>query len=271
MSASEQLTFDSYLHHHLTFWTVGADKGFWRFNLDSLLVSITLGVILSIFLYIQARKASTGVPTKFQVVVEMFVEWVTQSARGFITHSTCMFYAPLVGFTFLWILAMNIIDFIPVDYIPEVAKLITGNEHQFFRPLPTADANVTFGIDLGIFIVIILTGFKAKGVNYYRNFAFHPLPGVFAIPINLFLEILGFIAEFLSLSLRLFGNMFAGEVIFVLIAAMFSLGIIFSALAIPVTLLWALLHVLIVTLQAYIFMMLSIVYISKAWNKEEEH
>lgn len=164
---------------------------------------------------------------------------------------------------------MNIIDFLPVDWIPSLVQLIAGNEHAYFRALPTADANITFGIDLGVFIVIVWAGIKSKGLGYTKNFTHHPLPGVFAIPVNIFLEVLGFCAEFLSLSLRLFGNMFAGEVVFILIAAMYSLGLILAALAIPVSFLWALLHVLIVSLQAYIFMMLTIVYVSKAYNKEE--
>lgn len=264
----ESLTFDSYLNHHLSYWTIGEEGSFWRLNLDSLIMSFIIGIALAGILYWQARKVDVHNPTKFQIVVEMFVDWVNNSAKSFINGGVS-FFAPLAGVTFLWILAMNIVDFIPVDWIPALVQLVSGDEHQYFRPLPTADANITFGIDLGVFIIIVFAGIKSKGKGYVKNFTHHPLPGVFAIPINLFLEVLGFCAEFLSLSLRLFGNMFAGEVIFVLIASMFSLGIALAVLAIPVSFLWALLHVLVVSLQAYIFMMLSIVYVSKAWNKEE--
>lgn len=265
-----QITFADYLSHHLTFWTVGEEGSFWRWNLDSLIVSFGIGGFLAFFLYWQARKAKnnkTGVPTSFQVVVEMFVEWINGATKSFI-HGNVSFFAPLAGVTFLWILAMNLVDFIPVDYIPKLASLITGDHHQLFRPLPTADANVTFGIDLGIFIVIVAAGFKSKGLGYYKNFTDHPLPAKAARPINLFLEVIGFFSEFLSLSLRLFGNMFAGEVIYVLIAVLYGIGFVFALLAIPVSFLWSLLHVLIVCLQAYIFMTLTILYLSKAWNKD---
>lgn len=265
-----ELTFNSYLDHHLQFWTVGASEGFWRWNIDSLIVSFVLGLILALFLYIQARKVSIDKPTKFQVVVEMFIDWVNGTAKSFIKGDV-KFFAPLVGVSFLWIFAMNLVDLIPVDWIPRLAALISGNPDIHFRPLPTADANITFGIDIALFIIIIIAGFKSKGLGYYKNFACHPLPGIFMVPINLFLEILGFFAEFLSLSLRLFGNMFAGEIIFILIASMYGIGIVFGIFALPLSFIWALLHVLVITLQAYIFMMLSIVYLSKAWNKDEEH
>ncbi|MFC6277420.1 F0F1 ATP synthase subunit A [Psittacicella hinzii] len=262
-----ELTFESYLEHHLQFLTVGEKGTFWTVNLDSLIVSFGLGIILALVLLWQARKASSGVPTKFQVVVEMFIEWVNGTVKSFI-HCDVRLFAPLAGVAFLWIFAMNLVDLIPVDWIPKLVALITGNPDIHFRPLPTADANITFGIDLALFIIIIITGFKSKGLGYYRNFACAPLPGLLAVPINLFLEILGFFAEFLSLSLRLFGNMFAGEIIFILIAAMFGSGIAFAIGALPLSFLWALLHILVITLQAYIFMMLSIVYLSKAWNKD---
>lgn len=263
-----ELTFNSYLDHHLEFLTKGAETGFWRWNIDSLIVSFGLGIILALFLYFQARKANVYKPTKFQVAVEMFIDWVNGTTKSFI-HGNVSFFAPLAGVTFLWIIAMNMVDLIPVDWIPRLVSFVTGNPHIYFRPLPTADANITFGIDLAIFIIIIAAGIKSKGLGYYKNFTNHPLPGVFMIPVNLFLEVLGFIAEFLSLSLRLFGNMFAGEIIFILIAAMYGAGIIFAIGALPLSFLWALLHILVISLQAYIFMMLTIVYISKAWNKEE--
>ncbi|RIY33437.1 F0F1 ATP synthase subunit A [Psittacicella gerlachiana] len=263
-----ELTFNAYLDHHLEFLTVG--KGFWAVNIDSLIVSFALGLILALFLYIQARNVNIYKPTKFQVVVEMFIDWVNGTAKSFI-NADVKFFAPLAGVTFLWIFAMNLVDLIPVDWIPRLVALISGDPNIHFRPLPTADANITFGINIGLFLIIIIAGFKSKGLGYYKNFTNHPLPGVFMIPVNLFLEVLGFFAEFLSLSLRLFGNMFAGEIIFILIASMYGIGILFGIFALPLSFVWALLHVLVITLQAYIFMMLSIVYISKAWNKNDDH
>lgn len=263
-----ELTFESYLHHHLSYWTIGEEGSFWRVNVDSLIMSFGIAFLLGLFLWLQARKASAGVPTKFQVVVEMFVVWIEGTAKGFI-HNEAKIFAPLIGVTFLWILAMNLIDFVPVDWIPIVAEAITGEPHQVFHALPTADANVTFGIDLGIFIFVIGSGFYTKGLGYYKNFTSHPIPSPWAMPFNLFLEVVGFLSEFVSLSLRLFGNMFAGEVVYVLIAALFSTGILFALLAFPVHFLWSLLHILVVCLQAYIFTMLATVYISKSWNDPE--
>ncbi|RIY31495.1 ATP synthase F0 subunit A [Psittacicella hinzii] len=264
-----ELTFNQYLDHHLKYLHVG--DGFWSINLDSLLVSFVLGLFLASILFYQARKVNIYKPTKFQVAVELFIDWVNGSAKSFIVNADVKFFAPLAGVAFLWIFAMNLVDLIPVDWIPRLVGLIAGDPNIHFRPLPTADANVTFGMVTAIFIIIIITGFKSKGLGYYKNFALHPLPGVLLIPVNLFLEILGFFAEFLSLSLRLFGNMFAGEIIFILIAAMYGAGIIFGIFALPLSFVWALLHILVITLQAYIFMMLTIVYLSKAWNKDEEH
>lgn len=262
------LSFSDYLLHHLQFWTVGEEGSFWRVNLDSLIVAITVAVLLSLFLWSVARKATSGVPSKTQVAVELFIEWIGSTSRSFIQHEP-KYVAPVLGVAFLWIFSMNVIDLIPVDWIPLLAQTISGDPHLYFRPLPTADANVTFGIDIGIFIIIIFSGLKAKGLGYFKQFATHPLPSLLAMPFNLFLEIVAFFAEFLSLSLRLFGNMFAGEVIYVLIASLFGIGFIFAILGFPVHFLWSLLHIIVVTLQAYLFTMLSTLYISKAWNKDD--
>ncbi|MBE2896821.1 F0F1 ATP synthase subunit A [Pasteurellaceae bacterium HPA106] len=264
MSAEGSLTSNEYIQHHLTFLTTG--DGFWSFNIDSMFFAILTGVLMSLVLYSVAKKVSHGVPGKLQCAVEMLVEWVNgivvenfQGSRNFI--------APLGLTVFLWVLMMNTIDLIPVDYLPQVAHLL-GLEH--LRAVPTADINITLGMSLVVFVLIIFYTIKSKGVGgFVKEYTMHPFNHPLLIPVNLLLESVTLISKPISLALRLFGNLYAGELIFILIAVTYSAGYLIASLGAGLHLVWAIFHILIVVLQAFIFMMLTIIYVSIAYNKAD--
>jgi F-type H+-transporting ATPase subunit a len=236
-----------------------SDMGFMAFHVDTLGWSVFMGLIFLFIFRMVAKTATAGVPGKTQNIVEMVVEFVQDVVKDAF-HGRSALVAPLALTIFVWVFLMNSLKWIPVDYIPGLAKALGLD---FFKIVPTADPNGTFGISLGVFILIIFYSFKVKGFGgFIKELSFTPFRHWTLIPFNLFLEILGLLTKPLSLALRLFGNMYAGEVVFILIALVpFYLQ---WTLYVP----WAIFHILVIPLQAFIFMVLTIVYMSQA---HEEH
>lgn len=261
---SGQTTTD-YISHHLTFLTSG--DGFWSINIDTLFFSILSGVLFLFFFYRVSKKATTEVPGKFQCFVEMIVEWVHGLVKDNF-HGSRDFIVPLALTVFCWVFVMNTIDLIPVDFLPQIAEML-GVGH--LRAVPTADMNATFGMAICVFFLIIFYTIKSKGVSgLVKEYTLHPFNHWAFIPVNFILETVTLIAKPISLALRLFGNMYAGELIFVLIAVMYmSSSFAVQAMGIPLHVAWAIFHILVVALQAFVFMMLTIVYLSIAYNKAE--
>ncbi len=245
-----------YIVHHLTNLKVG--EGFWTFHLDTLFFSIGLGSLISLVFYLAARKATAGVPGKLQNFVEMLVEFVDQQVKdSFHGHSKLI--APLALTIFCWVFMMNFMDLMPVDLLPRVAHTM---DVPYLKIVPTTDLNLTFAMSISVFLLIIFYSLKIKGpVNFAKEMLLHPF-GPWMMPFNLLLKLVEEIAKPISLALRLFGNLYAGELIFILIALLpwwiqWTLGGV-----------WAIFHILIITLQAFIFMMLTVVYLSMA---HEDH
>lgn len=255
-----------YISHHLSFLTTG--EGFWNVHLDSLFFTI-LSAVLFLWVFRKvAKTATTGVPGKLQCLVEMIVEWINGIVRENF-HGSRDVVAPLALTVFCWVFVMNTIDLVPVDFLPQLAELF-GIHH--LRAVPTADLNSTLGLAIGIFFLILYYTVKSKGVSgLVKEYTLHPFNHWAFIPVNLILETVTLISKPVSLALRLFGNMYAGELIFILIAVMYSANFVIASLGIPLHLVWAIFHILVVTLQAFIFMMLTVVYLSIAYNKSEEH
>lgn len=232
---------------------------FWALNVDTMFFSLLLG---GVFVYLFRRvalAANTGVPTRFQSAVESIVEFVDTSVRETF-HGKSPLIAPLALTLFVWVFFMNLMDLIPVDWIPGLWSAATG--HAPLKVVPTTDVNATFGMSIGVFGLILYYSIKAKGVGgFAKELTLRPFNHPVAIPFNLVLEGVSLLAKPVSLALRLFGNLYAGELIFILIAL---LGI----WQLPLHFAWAVFHVLIIVLQAFIFMMLTIVYLSLA---HEEH
>ncbi|WP_094752704.1 F0F1 ATP synthase subunit A [Psychromonas sp. CD1] len=264
---AEALTTTSYIQHHLTnlTWSVNGgfdvtNGGFWTFNVDSLLISVILGIIMLALFRKVAKKATTGVPGKFLCFVEILIEFVDNTVKD-IFHGKNKLIAPLALTIFVWVFLMNVMDLLPVDAIPYVASELFGIH---FRVVPSADVNITMSMSLSVFILIIFYSIKIKGISgFAKELALQPFNHWAFIPINLLLEGVTLISKPVSLGLRLFGNMYAGELIFILIAGLLPWWSQFI-LSVP----WAIFHILIITLQAFIFMVLTIVYLSQA---SEDH
>lgn len=238
--------------------------GFWAFNADTLGVSIVLGVIFLLIFRKAAANASAGVPGGLQNFVEWIVEFIDGSVKSTFTARNAL-VAPLALTIFIWVFLMNLMDLVPVDWIPGLAKALGA---PYFKLVPTTDPNATFGLAFGVFILILYYSIKIKGPGgFAAELAFQPF-GKWGVPANLLLEGANLVAKPFSLALRLFGNMYAGEMVFILIALMYSGGVVVALTGGVLQLLWALFHVLIITLQAFIFMTLTIVYLDMA---HQEH
>jgi F-type H+-transporting ATPase subunit a len=234
--------------------------GFWAINVDSMLFSIGLGVLFLFFFRLAAKRATVGVPAGLQNFVEWIVEFIDHSVRGSFSHRNAM-VAPLALTVFVWVFLMNAMDLLPVDWLPFAATLAGV---PYLKVVPSTDPNVTFGMSLSIFALVLYYSVKMKGAGgFFSELAFQPFPK-FLFPVNLLLEGVGLIAKPISLALRLFGNMYAGEMIFILIALMFGGGWILALFGGALQWAWAVFHILIITLQAFIFMTLTIVYLDMA-------
>lgn len=260
-----------YIQHHLQNLTFGRhpengwsiahsaeearEMGFWAIHLDTMGWSIAMGVLFIALFRKAGKAATTGVPGGLQNMVEWVVEFIESLTRSAF-HGRNPLIAPLALTLFVWILLMNTLKIIPVDYVPEIFARLGVD---YMKMVPTTDPNATMGMSLSVFGLIIYYSFKVKGVGgFARELSLTPFNTWLLIPFNLILEIIGLLVKPLSLGLRLFGNMFAGEVIFILIALLPFWAI--WLLDVP----WAIFHILIVTLQAFIFTVLSVVYLSAA-------
>lgn len=269
-------TASEYIAHHLQNLTYGrhpdgnwgfahsaqeaADMGFWAIHVDSMFWSLLLGLLFFFLFRRAAKRATSGVPGKYQNFIEMVVEWIDTQVRE-IFHGNNPWIAPIALTLFVWILFMNTMDLIPVDWIPMLAYA-AGIEYQ--RVVPTADVNIPMSMSLTVFLMVLYYSFKVKGpVGFTKELALNPFraknPIVQAIfiPINLALELVTLLAKPISLGLRLFGNLYAGELIFILIA-------LIGLWQLPLHFGWAVFHILVIVLQAFIFMALTVVYLSQA-------
>ncbi len=254
--------------------------GFMAIHVDSMGWSIVLGLIFAALFASVARKMHAGVPRGLQSAIEMIVEFIDNTVReGF--HYKNPTIAPLALTIFVWIFLMNTMDLLPVDWLPQLAALITGNSHQYFKVVPTTDPNITIGMSMTVFLLIIVFGIAKKGlIGFIKELTFHPFHpsfhgiGILFAPIliliNLVLETIALVSKPISLGLRLFGNMYAGEMIFILIALMFGAGLLLGIFAGVLQWAWAVFHILVITLQAFVFMVLTIVYMASAHHVEDE-
>jgi len=262
------LTFGKYPegHEHAGHWGLAhnaqdaAEMGFWAINVDSMLFSIGLGALFLWGFWKAARTATAGVPGGWQNFVEWVVEFIDNSVRGSFSGKNEL-VGPLALTIFMWVFLMNFMDLLAVDHIPWVAGLL-GVGH--LKIVPSTDPNITFGLSISVFVLVLYYSVKFKGVGgFLGELAFQPFPK-FLAPVNLVLEGVTLIAKPVSLALRLFGNMYAGEMIFILIALMYGGGLALGAFGGLLQLGWAIFHILIITLQAFIFMTLTIVYLDMA-------
>jgi F-type H+-transporting ATPase subunit a len=256
--ASANPTPTEYVTHHLTHLTVG--EGFWAIHVDTMFFSIVCGLLFIGFFRAAARKATAGVPTGIQNFVEMVVEFIDDNVKDSF-HGPRQFVAPLALTIFVWVLLWNLLDLVPVDWFPRFAHDVLGIE--YLRIVPSADVNATFGLSISVLLLIIWYSIKGKGIGGYgKELLTHPF-GSFPllIPFNLILNLVELIAKPVSLALRLFGNLYAAELIFILIAMLpwWIQWIPGGA--------WAVFHILVVPLQAFIFMTLTVVYLSLAYEQ----
>ena len=263
MAAEHELTPSSYIGHHLTFLQHPVGEGsFWTLNVDSLVTAALLGLLGMGFFWWVVRGAPSGVPSKRQAFVELACEFVDNQAKGMF-HGDRRFIAPTALTVGLWVLLMNAMDFLPADLVAWVTHFFAPHG---FRIVPTADVNTTFALALSVWLLMIYFSIAVKGLGGWIHELFCTPFGsnvLLWLP-NLLFNLVEYISKPLSHSLRLFGNMYAGEIIFLLLWMMAGAGIAGTLLAVPLGLIWAIFHVLIVALQAYIFMMLTVVYISMA-------
>lgn len=285
--SSEAHTSAEYIKHHLQNLTYGhlpngtwgiahtpeeaKEMGFWAVNLDTLIMSMLLGAVFMLAFRSVAKSITTGAPSGLQNFCEWAVEFIDTSVRGSFTAKNDI-VAPLALTIFFWVFSMNLMDLLPIDYVPLVMHELGV---PFFKVVPSTDPNATFGMAIGVFLLVLYYSVKMKGLGgFVGELTLQPF-GKWGMPVNLLLEGVNLIAKPISLALRLFGNMYAGEMIFILIALMggtwagFSLGgVTLYGSQVLLSLGWAIFHILIVTLQAFIFMTLTVVYMDMA---HQEH
>jgi F-type H+-transporting ATPase subunit a len=268
-----------YIKHHLTYLSFDlktmsfGSSGFWTINLDTLFFSVLLGFLALSLLYIGARRVTTGVPGKLQNFAELMLQFADNQVKDCF-HGRDKMIGPLALTIFIWVFLMNFMDILPVDILPAAAKAMGVH---YLKIVPTNDLNLTLSMSLSVFLLILFYSIKIKGLKgFTRELTRQPFDHVLFIPFNLLLELVGLIAKPISLALRLFGNLYAGELIFILIAIL-TLDIAAASWIGTVTLgfaqfllslAWSIFHILVITLQAFIFMVLTIVYLSLA---HEDH
>ncbi|HEY6530063.1 MAG TPA: F0F1 ATP synthase subunit A [Cellvibrionaceae bacterium] len=253
------------------------DMGFNCLHLDTLGWGIALGLILSFVALRVARTATVGKPSGIQSFVELVVEFINNLVNETFHHKNRL-VAPMALTIFTWVLLMNLMDLIPVDWLPLLAVQVSGNEHFFFKVVPTTDPNATLGMSITVFLLMIGFSIKQKGlVGFVKELTLHPFHSgkwyvdIFLIPVNLVLETVGLVAKPVSLGLRLFGNMYAGELIFILIAMMFGYGLLTGIFGGVLQWVWAVFHLLVIPIQAFVFMILTTVYMAMAHDVAEDH
>jgi len=251
--------------------------GFWAFHVDTLMWAVITGAIFCGVFYYVAQRATAGVPRGLQSFLELIVEFVDTQVKEIFHHRSNL-VAPMALTVFCWVFLQNLMDLVPIDWLPETAMVVTGNPHIFFKVVPTTDPNATLGMAFSVFMLMIFFSIKQKGwMGFVKEYTLHPfhtsnvIGQAFLIPVNLVLELAALLAKPISLGLRLFGNMYAAEVIFILIALMYSAGLLIGVFAGALQWAWAAWHILVIPLQAFIFMVLTIVYMSQAFDVAEEH
>jgi F-type H+-transporting ATPase subunit a len=264
MSAAETLTPTSYITHHLSFLQQPIRQGdFWTLNVDTVAVSVLLGIIAFGFLWWVVRGATSGVPGRRQAFVELAIEFVDDQVKGIFHGDRHSFVAPAALTVFVWVLLMNAMDFLPVDWM---AMFYAALGLHKFRSVPTADVNTTFALALAVWFLMIFYSIKVKGLGgwvhelFCSPFGSNPL----LWPANFLLNVIEYLSKPLSHSLRLYGNMYAGEIIFLLLGLWAATGLAGTVFGAILGAGWAIFHILIVVLQAFIFMMLTVVYLSMA-------
>ncbi|HLR11986.1 MAG TPA: F0F1 ATP synthase subunit A [Burkholderiaceae bacterium] len=277
-----------YIRHHLVHLNNLGEKQeavarFDVINYDSMFWSILMGLVVIYYLWRAASGVTAGVPGRFQMAVEILIDWVEDQAKSIVPNEQSRrFVAPLALTIFLWITVMNTLDLLPIDLLPWIfAKTGLGAVHgdslYFHRILPTADLNVPMGLSIGVLLVSLYYGIKLKNpVGFVKELFVAPFsaPGpaiIVLMPFNFLLNMIEYLAKTVSLGMRLFGNMFAGELIFMLIALLGGAWTGFNATSLSLGIghilagsVWAIFHILIVLLQAFIFMMLTLVYVGQA-------
>lgn len=297
-------TTTEYIQHHLANWTYGklpagtycdgssvrestgwtiakcteemSAMGFNAIHLDSMAWSIGLGLLFILLFRRAAVKAHSGVPTRFLGLIEVIIEFIDRTVKDGFRHKNPMI-APMALTIFVWIWLMNFMDLMPIDWIPQIAAWIAGDPHFYFKAVATTDPNITLSMGFTVFFLMIGFSIVKKGfMGFVKELTLHPFStskwyiNIFLIPINFALESVSLIARPISLGLRLFGNLYAGEMIFILIATMYGAGLIIGIFGGVLQWAWAVFHVLIITLQAFVFMVLTIVYMAMAHEVEEE-
>lgn len=263
MATDKELNPTEYIGHHLTHGTYQfGDSAFWSINFDSLAVAVALGLVGIGFIWWIVRGATSGVPNKRQAFVELLIGFVDDQSKSIFKHGDRnAFIAPTALTVFVWVLLMNSMDFLPVDI---VAKATHGISEHGFRIVPTADVNTTFALALTVFALMIYFSIKVKGFGGWMHELFTTPFGKVLFPLNLLFNAIEYLSKPLSHSLRLYGNMYAGELIFLLLWTWAATGVVGIFFSFFLGLSWAIFHILIVALQAYIFMMLTIVYLTMA-------
>jgi F-type H+-transporting ATPase subunit a len=280
--ASANPTSGEYIAHHLTNLTFGqlpdgtwgfahtqeeiAQMGFWSVNVDSMGWAVSLGVVFCAVFYAASRRATAGVPGGLQNFVEIMVEFIDDLVKSIFAHKNDL-VAPMALTIFVWVFLMNLMDLLPVDWLPMLAGALGIH---YMKIVPTTDPNITLGMALAVFVLVLYYSIKCKGLGgFLAELSFHPFPKWLA-PVNFILEGVTLLAKPLSLGLRLFGNMYAGEMIFILLVLLYT-SWVWAPVGGVLQWAWAVFHVLIITLQAFIFAVLTIVYLAQAHDVEEAH
>ncbi|MBK1690012.1 F0F1 ATP synthase subunit A [Rubrivivax gelatinosus] len=281
-TAGHAPTAGEYIVHHLHHAQTGHQTGVVDFsviNLDSVFFAVTLGILTCGLLWMAARKATSGVPGRFQAAVELLVEMVDNQAKDIVHNAQSRkFVAPLALTVFIWVFMLNAMDLLPVDLLPWLWQTASGNPEAYLRVVPTADLSITMALSGTVLLLCLYYNLKIKGIGGFAHelvtapfgTSKNPLFAVLLGIVNLAMQLVEFVAKTISHGMRLFGNMYAGELIFLLIALLggaFTLsasGLVLSLLHIVAGTVWAIFHILIITLQAFVFMMLTLVYIGQA-------
>jgi F-type H+-transporting ATPase subunit a len=269
MAAGTELSASDYIQHHLAFFSkpLAGEGGFWTLHLDSVIVGVLMGVVGLGLIWLVVRRATPGVPNRRQAFIELLIEFIDDQVKGVFHHGDRnKFIAPAALTVFVWVTLMNAMDFLPVDWIALGTHLIS--EHGF-RIVPTADVNTTFALALSVWVLMIFFAISTKGLGGWLHELFCTPFGSFPLlwPANLVFNLVEYISKPLSLSLRLFGNIYAGEILFLLLWMWAATGLVGTLFGFVLGLGWAIFHILIVLLQAYIFMMLTVVYLSMAHER----
>ncbi len=265
MAAESDLTPTSYIQHHLQNLTASVGEGpFMTLHVDTLVSSLAMGLLITFLFWIATRRATAGVPGKWQAFVEIMLEFVDRQARD-TYHGSSKLVTPIAITLFFWILMMNMLKFIPADFIAKPLEMVGIG---YWKPVPTADVNATLGLSISVFFLTLFFGLRSKGVGgFTKDFLVSPF-GKWMLPANLILNIVEWVSKPVSLAMRLFGNMFGGEIVFLLIWVLGGASILGVLGGAVFGFGWMVFHILVIPLQAFIFMMLSIVYLSLA---EDSH